>query len=723
MKYFGDLCKYTYHLDNNYMFKLSDLFRGTETAIHNNLVAFERFDQLIEDILGEDESCNILENTIRLAESTCHDVTLLQSGNQPTSISNTCAYTINRHIAVSSGFDKTAAALDKAVISELQKNVFSGISNFWDVFFEEKAWSKQTSSIWESYKSYEEAEGRKGWRTNQSIINLTEEMTETQVWDWLDLFRDKFLNQLNGPIAEPLKNCKVNLEANAPQLRGHYCNTNVTKSTFNRAADAQADFVVQSGELAGEKPQWKDVRVVGEFTKQADKNARKAKFTQLSRYVREIFFAQPLRRFVHCFFFLKTKFELWIFDRTGAYSSGVKGIISEKELFVRAISSYLLMSDLELGLDLSTSQVGENIVVTIKGSNDDPTMQLKIDPKPIFRPQGLITRGTICFETVDKLSVVKYAWTSVKGYTEVDFLKVALPVRGVVNYLTSDEVYRTSEHLGNLDFSDADAWDLKTETLVISRGTHLMQPTMSPWDRDRKLIRIAITPRGQPLKTSKTILDFVVGIRDAILGHRRLYHRGILHGDISGGNIILTSPTADDESKGMLIDLDYSVGLIESLKTDDDLFLKGTMKFMAMERLEKFVGEEPTIPRTVRHDLESFFYVFLVGCVEYEVVPQSKTHNFDRWCTNDIENNLAHKMSCIIKFEFWVLKHFTPSFYYLKDLAKSLRTILFSQDGQYITTPIDCSSMYDEMIEAFNKSIEQITEKSILNNPIKSRKQ
>ncbi|SZF02202.1 unnamed protein product [Blumeria hordei] len=131
------------------------------------------------------------------------------------------------------------------------------------------------------------------------------------------------------------------------------------------------------------------------------------------------------------------------------------------------------MSDQELGLDLSTSQVGENIVVTIKGSNDDPTMHLNIVPEPIVRPQGLITRGTICFETVDKLSVVKYAWTSVKGYTEVDFLKVALLVRSVVNYLTSDEVYRTSEHLGNLDFSDADAWDLKTETLVISRGTHL----------------------------------------------------------------------------------------------------------------------------------------------------------------------------------------------------------------------------------------------------------
>ncbi|VDB83616.1 Bgt-51699 [Blumeria graminis f. sp. tritici] len=49
------------------------------------------------------------------------------------------------------------------------------------------------------------------------------------------------------------------------------------------------------------------------------------------------------------------------------------------------------MSDEELGLDLSTSQVGENVVVTINGSNDDPTMQFKIDPELIVRPQRLIT--------------------------------------------------------------------------------------------------------------------------------------------------------------------------------------------------------------------------------------------------------------------------------------------------------------------------------------------
>ncbi|CAD6501186.1 BgTH12-01440 [Blumeria graminis f. sp. triticale] len=255
---------------------------------------------------------HIIENTIRLAVTTCHDVVLAQNGEQPLAVSNIYTKPSTRDTSEASGFHQTTNTVAEAMQSELQENVFSGISNFWSM------------------------------------------------------------------------------------------------------------------KLSDDEPQWKDVKVVAEFSKKTHKNERKAKFLKLSGYV------------------------------------------------------------------------GENLFVTIKGSNDDPTMQFQIEPKPIIQPQRLITRGSTCFETEDKLSVVKYAWTAIKGCSEIDFLKFALPVRSVVNYITSDEIYRTSHHLGSLDFTDADAWDLETETLIISRVTHLMQPTVSPWDRDCRLIRIAFTPRGQP---------------------------------------------------------------------------------------------------------------------------------------------------------------------------------------------------------------------------------
>ncbi|SZF06371.1 unnamed protein product [Blumeria hordei] len=184
------------------------------------------------------------------------------------------------------------------------------------------------------------------------------------------------------------------------------------KITVSTVADAQADFIIRCTELFVEKPQWRDVKVVAKSMKKTDANSRKAKFRQLSRYVQEIFCAQLLRRFVHCF--LKTNFEHWVFGRTCAYSSGLKSVVSEKELFVLAMRSYLLKSDEKLGLDMSINQVDENFSVTIIGSNGVPTMQFKFEPKPIVRLQRLIIRVTTCFETIDKLSVIKYAWTSVK---------------------------------------------------------------------------------------------------------------------------------------------------------------------------------------------------------------------------------------------------------------------------------------------------------------------
>ncbi|EPQ66817.1 hypothetical protein BGT96224_A21215, partial [Blumeria graminis f. sp. tritici 96224] len=266
------------------MYKLSNLFRDTEMAIKKNLIKFDRFNQLIEDILVEDDFCHILESTIRFSESACHDVSLLQSGEQTPAVSNTYTNNFQRNTSEVSDFNETADTLAEAMQSELQENVFSGISNFWSVFFEGKAWSKQTSCIWECYKTYEKAEECNRTISDQDILTLKEEMTETQVCDWLDFFRDKFLNQLNGPIAKPLNNCRLLLKQNSSQLRGQYCTTKLMKNTISTTPNAQVDFLIQSMELSDDEPQWKDVKVVAEFSKKTHKNARKAKFLKLSGY-------------------------------------------------------------------------------------------------------------------------------------------------------------------------------------------------------------------------------------------------------------------------------------------------------------------------------------------------------------------------------------------------------------------------------------------------------
>ncbi|VCU40278.1 Bgt-50351 [Blumeria graminis f. sp. tritici] len=215
-----------------------------------------------------------------------------------------------------------------------------------------------------------------------------------------------------------------------------------------------------------------------------------------------------------------------------------------------------------------------------------------------------------------------------------------------------------------------------------------------------------MTPCGRKIDTCGSILDFVAGIRDAIKAHQRLVDISILHGDISEGNIILKGPTTDDNSHSMLIDFDCSVKLKGNVAEDEERFLTGTVKFMAMERLEYAANSKTSIRRTYRHDLESFFYVFVVGCIEYEHVPKGTPPNLNEWCEGGIKTCLSNKYYSISRHEL-LLNLFTPSFEGLKELAKNLRTILF-KDGTFFATPEDRGSIYRRMIMAFDETIEDI---------------
>ncbi|KAI1479238.1 hypothetical protein F4774DRAFT_425923 [Daldinia eschscholtzii] len=85
---------------------------------------------------------------------------------------------------------------------------------------------------------------------------------------------------------------------------------------------------------------YKDVLVVGKQKKLYDTGRFKADLFQLSRYVRSVFADQPMRRFVHAFSFYASKMELWVFDRSGAYSSDIFDIYDELDKFARAFVGY-----------------------------------------------------------------------------------------------------------------------------------------------------------------------------------------------------------------------------------------------------------------------------------------------------------------------------------------------------------------------------------------------
>ena len=715
------------------MYQLYISFRQTSVRIHAETIEFLYFANLATAILENMDEQYILALAITaINEESKGQTSLVPSESHTT-------YTKNNSEAPD--FDRTALQLENVMKGDLDTNVFFNITNFWKVFFENKGWSEQTSRIWESYQKYEKAEKKErskelkkskepDYIRDMENLHIAKEekilevhMKEREVWDWLNFFSETFLNQLKGPSPEPSKDYPIVIEEPFVQIKGQCCRTKVTGRAIQSTGKTQIDFLVKSIDLPKDGPaDWENINVLGEFTITPMVDIRKKKFLQLSRCVREVFCAQPLRRFLHGFCLFEEEFELWVFDRSGAYSSGPKHIVRDKKMFVRAISSYLLMSDEELGRDTSIIQNGADNFVQFPGSVEVPGPSFNIKSKPIVQPMRLITRGTTCYESKDELRVIKYSWSSSEENTEVNFLNIAKSVRGVVNCLATEIVYETKSHLHNLNLSKALPWKLNAGEKFISKGIKLTGAPKQSLKRNRRLTRIAMTPRGRAIYSSGSILDFVAGIRDAIKGHEGLVGKEILHGDVSEGNIILLKPSPEEDLYGMLIDLDHSVKMKGNVALEDDRSLTGTMKFMALERLQHARDTGKSIGRTCRHDLESFFYVFIVGCIEYEDVSANEANDLNDWCTNDVKSNFKAKSYDIEHFDQEILKKFTNSFKGLKELAEKLRQILFHNDGRYIETPVDCGPLYDSMIKALDKTVEDIKAGRIENKIFKSRR-
>ncbi|SZF00954.1 unnamed protein product [Blumeria hordei] len=543
---------------------------------------------------------------------------------------------------------------------------------------------------------------------------LIENMTEEEVWDWLEYFRDNFLNQLLNPILNSSRKFpSLVIENKGSQLRNKYCHTTNHFQIKGTNKNYQADFLIKGINVANnEIHQWKDVKVLGEFTKEPYNDKKRDKFLELSRSVLQIFSTQPLRQFVHAFCLFKSDFELWLFNRSGAYSSGPLSIEIHKDKLVRAISSYLFMSDEELGIYCPFRYINGRSLLSLSNEKGDQSQDYEINPDPIFKAGTIVSRGTVCYDMRDKNAVVKYSWTRTTGQSEIDFMQDACDTEGVVNYLRADKICKTSDHLKGLNFSSAAYWDI-SGLKPISTGQGEKQPTTPPRIRDRELTRIIVTPSGRRLSTSRTILEFVEGIRDAIMAHQRLFvERKVLHGDISDGNIILAS--VGGRLQGLLIDFDHAVKVKDTSDEHENLYLTGTLKFMALERLEYAAKYGKFITRTYFHDLESFFYVFLTGCIQYERDDKLKEVIYlQRWCNEDLDENFSGKQYDMDNFEKKIVSRFSTNFDCMKKLARELRKILFVTDKAIFGTPDEYEPVYRDMIRAFDEVIAQIRDGTI----------
>ncbi|KAI0525828.1 serine/threonine-protein kinase Sgk2 [Xylaria bambusicola] len=617
--------------------------------------------------------------------------------------------------------------VERELFFEIRDCTFRDVGGFCDKFFNTKSWDERQKEMLESVMA--EHDGNR-WKTFPTVP------AERLVWDWLRSLED---GALSG----------------AP----HKLYTTKTAHEF-KEPKGQIDlfFQLPAPEPSG-KLEYKHVLVVGEQKSSYDTGRFKADFLQLTRLVRGVFTDQPTRRFVHAFTLIASMMELWVFDRSGAYSSGAFDIHNEPGRFARALISYATMDDNAMGLDTFIEREGKHHYVTVDDVDSNKARIRLL--RPIVRQSAIVCRGTTCYETQDG-HVAKFSWASDKRKLEVKQLRLAETkgVRGVARVVAHSQITTIDElrqglefekrhkfrnddvhfedipSVGTIDISSqkrksaSDHWSDASEskkprsnsqqsTLVVRKQNSKQRistgkPSLYNSDGDMWENRIysclVISPAGRVISDFRTIKELLGAVRDAIRGHQSLYETGnILHRDISSNNIIITKPEMAGGFNGMLIDLDLAK--VRDSGPSGARHQTGTMQFMAVQVLRK-------TDHTYRHDLESFFYVLLWMCARQswrngfassgEKPPkESVLRGWEIGSFKDIARTKAGDMT--VDGLEGIMTEFPGMFNHVQPLCLRIRKILFPLDKDermsFGTPAGDPNQLYSPIIAAFDDAV------------------
>ena len=646
---------------------------------------------------------------------------LIETFSTPSKITPSDGTLITRSSASSQDDEPTKRLLEGIIFLEFKNCTYRRVGGFFRKYFQEKAWSKSIYSAVEK-------------RRLKGRIDLPKSTTQEGFWEWLYGFQKKFLQN----------------------TRSSYYASEKSRDFTGAEAKRQIQFFMKRrSDAASTTHNWKDILVIGEHKQ--SKSDFKFLLIQLSRYMRNIFNAQPTRRFIHGFFLHGTTMELWVFDRSGPYSSGEFDIHEEPEMFIVAIVGYAMMSNEELGLDTFIEHNGEDKLITFTDDTTGKKKEFQLEQNPFFKQRATVCRGTTCYRTSDQETVVKFSWTSDKRPSEAKFLNIARErgVTGLASLLGHHKITSIKEQRSGLEFPAAhnfkkssppssrapphfsitqrtskkrkstipDSTENKRPRLTLNQegvATGLVQDarTVGLYDSgketfgNRLLGCLVISPAGRALRDFRTIQELVTALRDSIIAHSSLLMKGkILHRDISENNIIITDPKKANGFTGMLIDLDLAkdIGTAQTGARQQ----AGTVEFMAIQVLRK-------VDHTYRHDLESFFYVLLWICARRvwekeffcKLKDRPEIDHLRGWNSGSfdvIADNKVYRMGGNAFKN--LLKEFPPVLDCIKPLCEEIRQILFPpHDGGLFlgTPPGPPEDLYNAIIGAFDKALRSI---------------
>ncbi|EEH18061.2 hypothetical protein PABG_00624 [Paracoccidioides brasiliensis Pb03] len=365
-----------------------------------------------------------------------------------------------------------------------------------------------------------------------------------------------------------------------------------------------------------------------------------------------------------------TKMEMWVFDRSGLYSSGIIDVNTDRRQFLQVFVGYTMMSDEELGLDtfIARNEDGSRSI-TIKESESSEELTLRLCEMLTFQ-HAIVCRGTTCFLTDDGEveGVAKLSWVSDKWCPEVELLKLAAQknVQGIARIIGHSIITSIADMRCGLTF-DNKHHDFKSATSSRVSSLHQSQPSAEPchlnihqtssrkrkypgkgmqvskqphfasqslrtsqqnneltfsiqsvhtpslFDRngkelyDNRVLRcLVISPAGRPIYKYKSPLELLMALRDAIKAHQSLYLDGNILHRDISENNIIITNPEKTDGYSGML-IDLDLAKEVGSEQSGAHYRTGTMEFMAIEVLLN-------VNHTYRHDLESFFYVLIWQC-------------------------------------------------------------------------------------------------------------
>lgn len=609
--------------------------------------------RILESILNDPTAMNVLRTMFEVfssppdAQTSQLEVAEPDSQTSQRSIEQTpvkrssCA--LSQHI--------THAQLDPLIRKELDLLVYPDTPNFYDVYFPRQE---------EAFNATASKRIRRTWKYWPATP------TQDAVFKWFQATTESILSP------NVLRKYYTS-EGNA--LSGSL-SARKTDILLYPTSDSRKNAKGIRSEQGVTKYAWQDVLVVGELKQNTNVNSGEL-IIQVAGYAREIFSVQHNRRFVHAFTLTGDILRTWIFHRGGAFGSEAISINQHPDIFVNVFYGYAMMNQAELGYD--TTLTFDSFRFKLDGCNEDIFRIVKkaFFARKAIASRGTTCWDAQRKGDASKY-VLKDSWRSIFHTSEFKLLQQAKDkgVQGLVEFLAYEEVMikgKVDTIRGNIMSglqvgkpislvkgatrstppTPATPTDLSTHIakpqssgrvlpIILprtrsgsSQPTQVSDPTGSasfqspvlqpiqpqsvynftranPPEFDRVHTRLLMR-KGRDIWEFGTPKELLLGFHDAIECHRSLYENaGILHRDISIFNIMLSDPEdpRDDGKTGFLIDLDLAIELA-SVTASGSPHRTGTPEFMAVEELRQDQWQH----HTYRHDLESFWYVFIWICV------------------------------------------------------------------------------------------------------------